>query len=327
MHFIRGMRVAAAGLAALIVSISSVFAQVAPRAQARESTMKPKCGDPLAFQVLLDRQGFSPGEIDGRLGLNASRALAAFQETRGIARSGHPDCPTWSALDGENAEIKATYQITEEDARGPFADHIPAETADQSKLTTLAYRSILEKLAERFHASPALLSKLNPGVHFVPGAGITVPAVTPFVASVKPSPAAAPADVSLEVSREGTLRAVRADGSLAFFAPITSGSERDPLPAGAWKVTGMRWLPTFVYNPALFWDARPTDNRAKIAAGPNNPVGVVWIDINVEHYGLHGTPEPGRVGHAESHGCVRLTNWDAARLAALVGVGTPVVFR
>jgi lipoprotein-anchoring transpeptidase ErfK/SrfK len=89
----------------------------------------------------------------------------------------------------------------------------------------------------------------------------------------------------------------------------------------------LRWLPTFLYDPALFWDARPADNRAKIAAGPNNPVGVVWIDINVEHYGLHGTPEPGRVGHAESHGCVRLTNWDAARLAALVGVGTPVVFR
>ena len=112
-----------------------------------------------------------------------------------------------------------------------------------------------------------------------------------------------------------------------FFAPVTTGSEHDPLPPGDWKVTGVDWHPVFHYNPDLFWDAKSTDEKATIKAGPNNPVGVVWIALNLEHYGLHGTPEPGNIGHTESHGCVRLTNWDAARVAALVKPGTPVMFK
>jgi lipoprotein-anchoring transpeptidase ErfK/SrfK len=111
-----------------------------------------------------------------------------------------------------------------------------------------------------------------------------------------------------------------------MFAPVTVGSEHDPLPLGTWKVSGIQHDPTFFYNPDLFWDADPSHAKAKIPPGPNNPVGLVWIDINKEHYGLHGTPEPSRVGYTESHGCVRLTNWDAVKLAGLVKPGTRVVF-
>jgi lipoprotein-anchoring transpeptidase ErfK/SrfK len=108
---------------------------------------------------------------------------------------------------------------------------------------------------------------------------------------------------------------------------VTTGSEHDPLPPGDWKVTGVNWHPAFHYNPDLFWDAKPGDTRATIKPGPNNPVGIVWIDVNIPHYGLHGTPEPANIGHTESHGCVRLTNWDAAKLVALVKPETPVLFR
>ena len=111
------------------------------------------------------------------------------------------------------------------------------------------------------------------------------------------------------------------------MAPVTSGSSHDPLPLGNWKVRSVSWMPEFHYNPELFWDAKATDTKATIKPGPNNPVGVVWIDINVEHYGLHGTPEPSRIGYTQSHGCVRLTNWDAARVAAFVGANTPVIFK
>jgi lipoprotein-anchoring transpeptidase ErfK/SrfK len=130
------------------------------------------------------------------------------------------------------------------------------------------------------------------------------------------------------VSRdESSLRAVAPDGSLVFFAPVTTGSAHDPLPLGDWKVTGVSWYPPFHYNPTLFWDAKPDDTKTTVKPVPNNPVGVVWIDLNLPHYGLHGTPEPGEIGHAASHGCVRLTNWDAAHVVALVKPGTAVQFQ
>ena len=112
-----------------------------------------------------------------------------------------------------------------------------------------------------------------------------------------------------------------------MYAPITIGSSKDPLPVGDWKVTGVSWNPTFNYNPDLFWDADPTHAKAKIPPGPNNPVGVVWVDINKEHFGLHGTPEPATIGRTESHGCIRLTNWDATKLGRLVAPGTKVTIQ
>jgi lipoprotein-anchoring transpeptidase ErfK/SrfK len=183
-------------------------------------------------------------------------------------------------------------------------------------------------IAERFHAAPALLRQLNTNIEFTAGNTISVPGVAAFLADTKPATDPLAGETKIEVTKEeSALRATRADGSLIFYAPVTTGSEHDPLPIGDWKVLGVQWHPVFHYNPNLFWDAKPKDTRADIKPGPNNPVGVVWVSLSKEHYGLHGTPEPGNIGHTESHGCVRLTNWDAARVASLVKPGTPVQFR
>ena len=288
-----------------------------------------KCGDYVSFQVLLDREGFSPGEIDGRPGDNFTHAITAMQRARQVPLTTQPDCDTWHALGGETMEpALTTYTVTLDDMKGPFEKQIPSDMMAQAKLPALAYRSPLEMIAERFHASPALLQRLNHGAILKAGLEIHVPAVKPFDVNTKPGIVADQGTVTIEVSREeSALRAVKSDGSLAFFAPVTTGSEHDPLPPGNWKVTGLLWHPVFHYNPKLFWDAKAADARATIKPGPNNPVGVAWISLDLEHYGIHGTPEPGHVGHAESHGCVRMTNWDVARLAALVTRGTPVVFK
>jgi lipoprotein-anchoring transpeptidase ErfK/SrfK len=293
------------------------------------SSGSKQCTDPLSYQVLLDRAGFSPGEIDGTVGPNLKRALAAYQQTADLPATGEFDCATWAALShGSGTDVLTDYEITDADVAGPFLDHpLPDDLAKQAELPALAYESVVEALAERFHMSPRLLTRLNRNQRFEPGQSIRVAAVTPFDPSRKPLADSSAADISIEVSRsQSTLKAVRSDGSIALFAPVSSGSEHDPLPIGTWKVNGTSWMPPFHYNPDLFWDADAGHSKATIKPGPNNPVGVVWIDINVPHYGLHGTPGPNLVGHAQSHGCVRLTNWDAARLAALVKPGTRVVF-
>jgi lipoprotein-anchoring transpeptidase ErfK/SrfK len=283
----------------------------------------------VAFQVLLDRRAFSSGEIDGQLGNNTRHALAAFQQTKNLPPTGTPDCATFEALGGGTGQpVTTRYQITESDTQGPFAEKIPADIADQASLPALDYRTPLERISERFHASPALITRLNPGAMFTAGTSIEVPAVIPFDPATKPAADPAASGRKIEVLKnDSSLRVLDPDGSIVFFAPVTMGSTHDPLPLGEWKVTGVSWMPAFHYNPDLFWDADPKHSKATIKPGPNNPVGVVWIDISKEHYGLHGTPEPSKVGHTASHGCVRLTNWDAARVAGVARVGMAVSFK
>jgi lipoprotein-anchoring transpeptidase ErfK/SrfK len=305
---------------------STAGAVAAAPAQARTSVFKMPCGDLVGLQVLLAREGFSPGQIDGRSGSNTEHAIRALQGARDVKVTGVPDCATWRALGGEtSAPTIVSYTLTSEDALGPFEKPIPRALADQAKRPTLGYQSAVEQLAERFHTSPAFLARLNPGP-LAAGREIRVPAVAPFDSTAKP--AAGTGDVTVEVVRDdSSLRVTRADGTLVLFVPVTTGSEHDPLPPGDYKVTGVSWNPPFHYNPDLFWDSKPADEAATFGPGPNNPVGITWISLSLEHYGLHGTPEPGNIGHTESHGCVRMTNWDAARVAALVKPGTPVHFR
>jgi lipoprotein-anchoring transpeptidase ErfK/SrfK len=302
-----------------------------PTQNARRTQAPPSlpCGDLVGFQVLLDRQGFSPGQIDGKTGANFSHAVAAAQAAKKLKASNQPDCDTWKALGADTAAPTVTsYTVTSDDAAARFEKRIPPKLADQATLESLGYQSLVEMLGERFHVSPALLTQMNNGVRIGPGAVIKVPAVTPFDPEAKPVKNLSEEEITISVSRaESALRATRADGTLVFFAPVSSGSIHDPLPPGDWKVTGVGWHPVFHYNPDLFWDAKPKDEKATIKSGPNNPVGVVWIALNLEHYGLHGTPEPANIGHTESHGCVRMTNWDAARVAALVKPGTAVTFK
>lgn len=273
----------------------------------------------LATQVMLDRAGYSPGEIDAARGASTGRALDAYTKNGGNAAALPQDPLT-------------DYTITGQDAAGPFTPSIPSDMLAMSKLDALNYTGVLEMLGERFHSSPALLKRLNPEARFAAGETIKVPNVLSEVAPVGPpagrqTDASSPAVTTVTV-RRSTSDLVVADntGKVLMYAPVTTGSEHDPLPIGEWKVNGVQRNPTFHYNPALFWDAQSKDTKATIPPGPNNPVGVVWVDISRPHYGLHGTPEPSKIGKTESHGCVRLTNWDAQKLAALVKPGTRVIF-
>lgn len=270
-------------------------------------------------QVLLDRANFSAGEIDGTAGGNTRQALLGFQRARGLPQTGKADDATLAALD-DGQPILTTYTVTDADVAGPF-EPIPEEMADKARLQALGYSSAAEALGERFHASPSFLRKLNPGKDIEQaGAQITVP-------NIGAAPALPKAASIVVDGGDRTLSLLDAGGKVIAQMPVTSGSEHDPLPVGQWKVNGVARNPPFHYNPKLFWDAKPGDDKATIPPGPNNPVGVAWIDLSKDHYGIHGTPEPGKIGKTQSHGCIRLANWDAARVADAVGPGTPVVLQ
>ena len=282
----------------------------------------------LVLQVLLDRAGFSAGEIDGAAGFNLRQALTSFQRERKLPETGRPDPAVMQALGADGASgVLTEYTILQADLEGPFTPGIPDDLIEQASLPALGYRTPVEMLGERFHASPRLLQRLNPGATFATaGELIRVPNVSP-PPPLAPTGTDGQPNVVVTVSRSAkTVRVVGEDGAFLLQAPVTVGSEHDPLPIGEWAVTGLWPNPIFHYNPELFWDADESHSKAKIQPGPNNPAGVMWIDLTREHYGLHGTPEPSRVGHTASHGCVRLTNWDVMRVAALVKKGTSVVF-
>jgi lipoprotein-anchoring transpeptidase ErfK/SrfK len=270
----------------------------------------------LRAQILLGRAKFSVGEIDARMGSNALQAIAGFRAARGLPAGTSVDADVWKALNMDTAPALVEYTLSEDDVKGPFVS-VPANMMLKAKLMYLGYGSALEAIAEKFHINMALLQQLNPGSKFsLAGQSIFVPNVLTEVNARA---------FRVVVSKSASTVTVFNDmGQVIAQYPCTSGSEHDPLPIGEWKITGVFKNPKFNYNPDLFWDAKPKDSKATIAPGPNNPVGVVWIDLSKEHYGIHGTPSPGQIGHTESHGCIRLTNWDALELAGMVEKGTPV---
>ncbi len=351
----------------------------------------------MQVQVVLDRQGFGPGVIDGKEGISTTNALKGFQEANDLSVTGRLDAETRQAL-ARWRDVPATRVVRIPESWGQIDyQDVPEEPEDQATLERLGYESLDEKLAERFHTTVEVLQELNPGGRpagaandaetastegteklaaggvataqgnaaaarrdarsantesegetgaepiFRPGQLVRVPNVgfdveiaatgddeqgwrrtlaSLGIGSEQPQAARVVVDKS-----EGWLKAYDNSDKVVAMFTVTSGSEHDPLPLGEWKILGVSKNPPFNYNPDLFWDADPGDEKARLPPGPNGPVGVVWIDLSKEHYGIHGTPEPQTIGRAQSHGCVRLTNWDAARLAGMVSTSTKVVFQ
>jgi lipoprotein-anchoring transpeptidase ErfK/SrfK len=304
----------------------------------------PASLDMLPAQLALDRLGFSPGVLDGKSGMSMKLALTGFQKANDLPESGTLDAATTAALAKANVGPPTRrVHIPAAFARQTFYPDLPRDAAEQAKLPALGYRNLMEALAERFHTTPETLIALN-SVDTPIGANavIVVPNLPDMalpsadlsargwdktllalgVAGEQPEIESIVVDKS-----EGWLRTLNSDGDIIGQFPVTTGSSRDPLPIGNWTIKGVARNPDFHYNPELFWDVSDSKDKQLLPPGPNSPVGVVWIDLSKPHYGIHGTGEPSSIGRAESHGCVRLTNWDAARVAGMVRPGMKVVFQ
>jgi lipoprotein-anchoring transpeptidase ErfK/SrfK len=279
--------------------------------------------DPLTtkVEILLDRAHFSPGEIDGKSGENVEKALSAFAQSHGGNWNGKWTPELWQALsNGAPDNLFTRYTTTDDDVRGPYLKKLPTKMEEMKDLPGLYYTSPREELAEKFHVSEEMLGALNPEAKFdSAGETLTVPVVADNPLSEKA------ARIVVDKSAQ-TVEAFDSKNELIAFYPATVGSEEKPAPSGGLKVTIIKQNPTYHYNPKYHFKGVKTDKPFTIKPGPNNPVGLVWIGLTGEGYGIHGTPDPDKVSKTASHGCVRLTNWDALQLAAAVKKGTPVGF-
>ncbi|MDT0631082.1 L,D-transpeptidase family protein [Rubrivirga sp. S365] len=278
------------------------------------------------LQVLLDRAGFSPGQIDGRWGDNTELAVAWLQKVEGLKTTGIVDAATVEALArraGSPSELATTRQLTADDVEGPFKT-IPSDVYERAEMDRLGYESLGEKLGEEFHVAPELLARLNDGADLdglSAGDELLVP-------NVLDEPRSSGDVASLEIFGEsGYIHALDADGNVLFHAPVVVGSSYDPSPEGEFTVTSVTRDPWWHYQPSILAGVPDDLPDARLPPGPNNAVGVVWMALSKEHYGIHGTKAPETIGYASSAGCVRLTNWDASHLAGRVSDGTPVRFR
>ena len=322
----------------------------------------------MQVQVVLDRVGFGPGVIDGKMGMSTDNALRGFQEANDLEITGKLDEATKSAL-ADWERIPATRVVTIPASWGEesYID-MPEDVAEKAKLERLGYASLDERLAERFHTTVEVLKQLNPNGQPATAADVQgpnpQPTPTPDIArpdGEEPSyfqagqqirvpniggDRIAPGSIDdgnwqrtlaslgvgteqpevdrIVVSKAGkTLKAYRGDELVALFT-VSSGSSEFPLPIGEWDILGEAYNPPYSYDPEVLGEGE--GETYTLAPGPNSPVGVVWIDLSKEHYGIHGTPDPETIGRAQSSGCVRLTNWDAARLAGMVSQSTQVIF-
>lgn len=275
--------------------------------------------DVAALQVLLDRGGASPGVIDGRFGSNVDKALAAYNEINGSNLKSTDAVGIQTALAQSGGDAFASYTITPEDVAGPYVASIPEDYSQKAKLDCMCYTSVTEALAERFHMDETYLKSLNKGVDFNrPGTIIKVANFGKLVST--------PVTRIVADKTKKEVYAYDGSGKLVAAYPATIGSADTPSPTGIHAVSRIALDPNYTYNPNINFKQGQNDKILTIPPGPNGPVGSVWIALDKPTYGIHGTPDPSKIGKTESHGCVRLTNWDARELAKLVSPGVTVEF-
>ncbi len=283
------------------------------------------------LQVFLDERDFGPGKIDGEWGYFTEQSRSRYLRVMQL-----PFDEKWEKRMGLAAAVSSIYTTftIPQDARR-FVGELPGEVAEQAKRKSMPYTSLAEYVAERYHTTEQLLAELNPQLALnalKPGDSLTVPNVKPFRieniphASNAPRPANALARRIVVDTRSRYLEVVEGDRLVALF-PITPGSPEHPAPAGNWKIVNVATMPWFRYDEGVLKRGERTDDFHMLPAGPNNPVGILWMGLSKPGIGIHGTNNPFTIGRAGSHGCIRLANWDAARMPGLVGVGTPVVIK
>ena len=279
----------------------------------------------LKTQVYLDRAHYSVGAIDGRWGRNSAISVWWWQRAHNLPGTGEVDEATFRSIaDAVGAPpAVTTYTVTADDTKGPFV-HIPDDVYEQQKLDCLCYESLKEELSEKFHVDQDFIEVLNPKVKFSElKAGDTI-----VVPNVRPPLTADQHDIAkVVISLSGnSFNGFDANGNLVFHGPTTVGNAFDPSPHESVKLIKIVDHPHFHYDPTLYHEVPDTNPDAHLAPGPNSPVGVVWMALSKEHYGIHGTKDPESIGYASSHGCIRLTNWDAAEVEHRVSEGVEVSF-
>ena len=314
----------------------------------------PIDGELFHAQVLMSAHGFSPGVIDGKAGESFKLALQSFQESRGFERTGKLDNETRRALLQANRPSTVMVRLGPDDVRHRYVFPLSKNPEAQAKLGFLGYRNMLEKVAERYHTTPATIVALN-GPEKLIGLGQTLrlPNVVPTSRDYAGVPGNGAGvmnilnvdgrqpqgDYVVVDKSDGVLKVYRGtppgeqrDGSegvggqLVAAFPVTMGSTQFPLPIGRWKATTYAFLPPFHYQPELLQDPQ-SDKELRLPPGPNGPVGVAWLDLTKENYGIHGTNEPQTIGRAESSGCIRMANWDVLRLARMMKPGFTAIFQ
>jgi lipoprotein-anchoring transpeptidase ErfK/SrfK len=300
---------------------ASTLADLQPIAGSLAQTTNPPQPFLIKVETLLDRAHFSPGVIDGRPGTNLSNAITGYARAHGLPATGGLTPQIFEALESADKQpITQDYQITADDEKGPFIGNIPSDFAAQARLKHLGYKNPVQELAARFHMSEALLQALNPSADFS-AAGTSIVVMHCGNGDLGNDIA------RLEVDKGGNqLRVLNGSGKIIAAFPATVGSIDRPAPSGKWDVKFVTFNPDYTYDPKRLTFRKKSEGPLTIAPGPENPVGSTWIELTKPTYGIHGSPDPDLVGKTASHGCVRLTNWDATILGHSVKKGTPVWF-